>query len=228
MLRTCFSTVPSVTQSRWAIPALERPLSHQRQHLTLARAQRRQRIIASPRRHQLRHQRGVHHRSSLGDALQRLHEIGHIGNPTLEQITNAVPTAQQLHRMLDLHMRREHQDGDIGKLLTNYPSRIQPFGGMRRRHPNVSHHQLGRTFADQRQQLPTVAGLPHYLKPERTSRLANPSRSSKSSSATTTRTPVTTGSTPPAGPDSVADLDSKCVRVLRMWPTALTHLAPLG
>ena len=25
MLRTCFSTVPSVTQSRWAIPALERP-----------------------------------------------------------------------------------------------------------------------------------------------------------------------------------------------------------
>jgi hypothetical protein len=25
MLRTCFSTVPSVTQSWWAMPALERP-----------------------------------------------------------------------------------------------------------------------------------------------------------------------------------------------------------
>jgi hypothetical protein len=35
---------------------------------------------------------------------------------------------------------------------------------MGRRHPDVDHHQLGRLVADQRQELNTVAGLPHHVK----------------------------------------------------------------
>ena len=76
-----------------------------------------------------------------------------------------MPAAQQLHRMLDLHMRREQQDGDIGELLADYPRRIEPLGAMRWRHPNVGHHQLRRALANEREQLPTVTGLPHHIEP---------------------------------------------------------------
>jgi len=61
---------------------------------------------------------------------------------------------------------------------------------MDRRHPDVDQHQLGCRVANQFEQLRAVAGRPATAKPERSSRLARPARSRRSSSAMTTRSPV--------------------------------------
>jgi hypothetical protein len=37
----------------------------------------------------------------LGDPFQRVDEVGHVGDPALEQITDAAPTGGRLHRMLN-------------------------------------------------------------------------------------------------------------------------------
>ena len=55
------------------------------------------------------------------------------------------------------------------------------------RHPDIHHHHIGVGFAHQRKQLDGVADLADDGEPERSSRLAKPSRSRVSSSATTAR-----------------------------------------
>jgi hypothetical protein len=51
---------------------------------------------------------------------QGVEEVGHVGDPVLEQVADAAPAGQQLHRMLDLDVRREHQDGDVGELVADH------------------------------------------------------------------------------------------------------------
>jgi glutamyl-tRNA reductase len=70
------------------------PLGHERQHLLLAGAEHRERVVAAAGRHQFLHQRGVHHRSALGDPLEGVDEIGHVGDPALEQIADSVAAGQ--------------------------------------------------------------------------------------------------------------------------------------
>jgi hypothetical protein len=139
------------------------PLRHQRRHLTLPRAEHRQRVIAPAGRHQLLHQRRIHHRTTLGDPLQRLNELHHVGDPAFEQVANPPAAGQQLHRVLDLGMRRQDQDARGRELQADHPGRLQTLGGIGRRHPDVDDHQLGRLLADQREKLRAAAGLPHHL-----------------------------------------------------------------
>ena len=58
MLLTCFSTVPSVTQSRRAIPDVRAPLGHQREHLALARRELLERVVPAPGSDELLDQAG--------------------------------------------------------------------------------------------------------------------------------------------------------------------------
>jgi hypothetical protein len=72
----------------------------------------------------------------------------------------ASAAGQEFHRVLDVDVRGQHQDGRVGELHTDYPGRVEALGGVGRRHPNVGHYQVGRVLADQREQLCTVASLP--------------------------------------------------------------------
>ena len=65
--------------------------------------------------------------------------------------------------MLDLDMRREDKDAGLWKLIPDRVRRFEPFGRMRRRHPNVNDDELGPVLADERQQLVRVAGLTDNL-----------------------------------------------------------------
>ena len=65
--------------------------------------------------------------------------------------------------MLDLGIGGQHQDGGIRQFLTDDPGRLQPFGRVRGRHPDVGHDQVGAGLPGQRQQLRAVGGLPGHL-----------------------------------------------------------------
>jgi hypothetical protein len=94
--------------------------------------------------------------------------------------------------VLDLHVRREHQNGDIGKLSRITRAASSPsvvwVGGIRMS-ATTNSGAFSRTSASS---CAPSAACPTTSNPERSSRLAKPSRSNKSSSATTTRTAITT------------------------------------
>ena len=159
MLRTCFSTVPSVTHSLRAMPALDRPSAINPSTSMFARRQHCQRIVTAPSGHQLLHHRRVNHRRALCYPSQGVDKIGDIGDPALEQISDAAATGQQLHRMLDVDMRRQHQNPGVGQFLANHPGCLQALGGMSGRHPDIHHHHIGAGFAHQGEQLDSVADL---------------------------------------------------------------------
>ena len=62
--------------------------------------------------------------------------------------------------MLDIDMRRKHQDADIRELLADGARGVETLGAVGRRHPDVGDHQLRGGLAHQRQQLRAVTGLP--------------------------------------------------------------------
>jgi len=70
---------------------------------------------------------------------------------------------QQLHGVVHLDMRREDQDGGLGKFLADHPSRLQAFDGVRGRHPDVGDHEVGDVLPDEVGELGGVAGLAHHL-----------------------------------------------------------------
>ena len=159
----CFSTVPPVTKRRREMPALERP-SAIRVSTWRSRAEKRgKRVLAPARGHQLPNQRRVHDRAAPGDPLQRVQELFHIGDAALEQVADAISASQQLHRVLDLSVSGQHQDGGIWQFLTDHPGRLQPLSRVGGRHPDVGHYQVRPGLPGQRKQPRAVTRLPHYL-----------------------------------------------------------------
>jgi hypothetical protein len=107
MLRTCFSTVPSVTHSRCA------PLGHERQHLALARAEVVEWILEAARGDELPHERRVDHRAAVDDAIEVLEEVVDVGDPALQQVTGSLAAGEQIHRVIDLGVGGEDEDRDL-------------------------------------------------------------------------------------------------------------------
>ena len=162
MLRTCFSTVPSVTQA--ARDARVGPaLGHQREHLALAGAEHGERIVHPAGRDELVYQRGIHYGGTADEPAQRLEELGHVGDPVLEQVTAALPAGQQVHRVLHLDMGGQHQHSDLGELGAEDPGRVQALGRMVRRHPDVHDDQVGMLLPDRRDELRGIARLGGHL-----------------------------------------------------------------
>jgi EmrB/QacA subfamily drug resistance transporter len=122
---------------------------HQRQHLALARRQRIQRVIGAPGRDELLDEQRIHHRAPPHDPVERLDEVGHVGDPALEQVAAALPAGQQIHGLLDLDMGGQHHDRGVGEILPDHPGGIQPFGGLARWHPDIHHHQIRPVLPDQ-------------------------------------------------------------------------------
>ena len=162
MLRTCFSTVPSVTHSARAMPALDRPSA----------------ICASTSR-----SRGVSAASGSTTCRAWTSSCTSAGSTTeppaatrpsvsmnssrsvtrrLEQVADAAPAGQQLHRVLDLGVRRQDEDADVRVLGADRPRGVEALRRVRRRHPDVDEHEVGRRLADESQQLRRVPRLPDH------------------------------------------------------------------
>jgi CHASE3 domain len=163
---------------------------HLSQHLSLPQAEHSQRVVSVAGGDQLGDECRVDRRPALGDPLQRFDELLHVGDAALEEITNTLATGQQLHGVVHLDVRRQDQDADPGMLLADLPGSLETFRGMCRGHPDVDHHKHRRFLADQRSSWAPSPARPTISNPERSSRLAMPSRSRTSSSARTTRKPV--------------------------------------
>jgi hypothetical protein len=67
--------------------------------------------------------------------------------------------------MLHLDVRGENDDRGLGNFFANYPSGVEPFRCVARRHPDVNDRELGPMFADERDQLRGVAALTDDLEP---------------------------------------------------------------
>ena len=110
MLRTCFSTVPSVTHSRRPMPALERPsairarTSRSRALSWASGSSRRWAENSSCTRD------GSTTEPPLADPLQGLDELVDVGDPALEEVADLVAAGQQLQGVLDLDERRQDED----------------------------------------------------------------------------------------------------------------------
>jgi hypothetical protein len=78
-------------------------------------------VVAAASGDELLHQCGVHNGATGCDPADRLRELGHVSDPALEQITGALADGQQLHRLLDLSVRGQDEDGGCWEVLANLP-----------------------------------------------------------------------------------------------------------
>ena len=109
MFDTCFSTAPSVTTSRSAIAAFERPSA-------ISERTSRSRGVRSSRRESRRPPSscatasGSSAVTALGDPPDRLDEVAHVGHAVLEEIAHAAAAVgEQLRRERLLHVLREDE-----------------------------------------------------------------------------------------------------------------------
>jgi len=72
---------------------------------------------------------------------------------------------EQLHRLLDLRMRRENQDAYSGEFLADHPRRVEALSQMIRGHPDVDDGEVRTMLPDQGQKPRRVVGLAHHLEP---------------------------------------------------------------
>ena len=159
MCRTCFSTVPSASQSWPAMPAFERPSA-------ISASTSRSRAVrsesgSSPRRALTSVWTRPGSTTDPPAAIRRsdVDEFVHVQDATLEQVADPIPGREELRRLLDLDMCREDEDAGFRKLLADRVRCLEPLGRMRRRHPNVDDHELRLVLAHELEQLVRVARL---------------------------------------------------------------------
>ena len=88
----------------------------------------------------------------------------HVEKAPLEQVADPIARREQVRRLLDLDMRREHEDARLRKLVADRLCRYEAFGRVRGRHPNVDDDKLGLVLANEGKEFVRVAGLADHLK----------------------------------------------------------------
>ena len=124
-------------------------------------------ISHSPGGDELLHQPRVDDRTAVGDPLERLKKVTHLGDPALQQVADTAPFGEQAHRSVDLDMRREDEDADLREVGADCLRGIEPLGRMGGRHANVEHDQLWTVLANQSHQLGHIARQTDNLKSRR-------------------------------------------------------------
>src|SRR6266581_4000133 len=162
MLRTCFSTVPSVTQSWRAMPALERP-SAISASTSRSRGESVERVVAVPGRDEFLDEAGVDNGASARDPPKCVDELVHVGDAALEEVADALPAGEELHRVLDLGMRRQNENARLRQLGPDDARRLQTLGRVVRGHPDIDDDQVGVALAYQLDELGGGARLAHDL-----------------------------------------------------------------
>jgi CheY-like chemotaxis protein len=140
-------------------------LGHELEHLALTIGELVQAVVAMPGRDELLDEGRVHDRTAVRHSRDRLGELGHVGHPALEQVPDAVSSGQQLHRLIDLGVRGQDEDGRGRELVADLPRRLQALGQVVRRHPDVDDREIGPVRTDQVEQLGSIVSLADDVKP---------------------------------------------------------------
>ena len=133
MLCTCFSTVPSVTQSWRLMPAFDRPSA------ISARTSFSRGVSSSS---------GSSARRAATSSLTKVgstteppltirpsvYELVDVRHPELEEVAAPLAAREKLHGVFHVHVRREDEDPSLGELVANRTGGLEPLGRVGRRH----------------------------------------------------------------------------------------------
>jgi hypothetical protein len=72
---------------------------------------------------------------------------------------------EQLHRLLDLDVRRQDEDPGLGELVTDHARGLEPLGLVIGRHADVDYRHVGLMLTNQGEEAGRVAGLADDLEP---------------------------------------------------------------
>jgi hypothetical protein len=86
-------------------------------------------------------------------------ELGHVGDAALEQIAQAIPRCEQVRRVLDLDVGRQHDDRDLREVPADRLRRVKALGRMTRRHPDIDEGQVRHERSHEREELSRIARL---------------------------------------------------------------------
>ena len=168
MTRTLPSTVFSVSPSRSAMAALDRPSAMSPRTLSLARRQLVQWPAAPRAPEQGRHDLRVDDRTPGPDSPHGGDEVGEIRHPILEQVPDALwRISQETQRVTGLHGIRQDQQPDPWAVGSDAGRGLEALRGVRRRHPDIDHRDVRIAVLDEPQQRVDIAGLADHLEARR-------------------------------------------------------------
>ena len=142
-------------------------LGHELEDFALARREVAKGISDSPGGDDFLNQPRVDDGTAVGDPLERLKKVAHLGDPALQQVADLAPLGEQAHRAVDLDMRGEHEDAYVREFLADRRRGIEALGRMGGGHANIQHDQLWKVLANQPHQLGHIARQTDDLKAQR-------------------------------------------------------------
>ncbi len=115
---------------------------HKREHLALARRQLIERVVDALGRDELLNQRWVDDRTAPDDAFERLNEVVHVRDATLQQVPASLATGEETHRVLKLDMGRENENSRVRILRANRVRRLETLRRLCRWHADIDDQQV--------------------------------------------------------------------------------------
>ena len=138
--------------------AVRAALGHQREHLTLARAEIVERVAAAGAGEELADHLGVDRGAAGGDPVDGLEEVARLGHAVLEQVPDTARIAsEQLARVALLDVLREDEHRERRVTIAQLECGAHPLVGEGRRHADVDDRDLGRLPRDGGEQLDGIA-----------------------------------------------------------------------
>src|SRR5439155_10033234 len=105
------------------------------------------------------HDLRIEHRSPVGHLVQGHHELVHVDDPLLQEVSDTVDTvSQQVEGVATVEVRGEHDHSDFGVFAPNPYGRIDPFLCVCRWHPDVGEHDVWLVRLDRREERIEVDG----------------------------------------------------------------------
>lgn len=209
-----FSTAPSVTHNRRAIPAFDPALRHQREHLPLPVAEHGQWVVAPAGGDHFPDERGA----TTEAPLAMLSTISMKSVTSVIRLFNEYPILCPLassSTACSIDMRLQHQDGGVGTLFADHPGRVEALGGVGRRHPNVGHNEVRIHGPNHLEQLGPVTGLTDDVQ---TRALQQARQAFAKQHVDVRRSPPVPESPPALPPDADGSLCICCARVFVQRP----------
>jgi len=150
MLRTCFSTASSVINNPPAIPLFDPPSAmSESTSRSLGERTASGAVRCRPATSSLRSS-GSTPVLPLVDPSHRVDKIGRLQYSVLEEVTDAVPTLQEVESRIDLDVRREHENPHLWILAPNRAGCIQSLLSLGRGHADVDDHQVRQVMVGSR------------------------------------------------------------------------------
>jgi hypothetical protein len=122
---------------------------NQGEYVALPRREIGQRIGASAPREQVGNQTWINYRATHGDAFDRIDHLVDVGDPALEQVSDSLASAKQIHRGLDFDMRRKEKYSNLRMLGANRSGQLDALPRVGWRHPDIDDCDVGYLCAKQ-------------------------------------------------------------------------------